>query len=67
MFKRKTMKDAYDKWFSRGWYTGFSCGWDAAPKALKARMPKQEPPTEENELQWEAMTNGRSTNPSEEN
>lgn len=52
-------KDAFD--------AGFSYGWDAAIKALMDRMAKKENRTEENELQWEAMTNGRSTNPSEEN
>lgn len=61
MFKKKsyynineligsTKKDAFD--------AGFSYGWDAALKALMDRIVKKENQTEENELQWEAMTNG---------
>ena len=53
------MKDAFD--------AGFSAGWDAALKALMGCIVKNETKTEESKLQWESMTNGRSTGTSEEN
>ena len=62
MFKKKSYnninelidsikKDAFD--------AGFSHGWDAALKTLMDRIVKSEKQNEKNDLQWEAMKNGK--------